>query len=315
MYRIKKEVHDQLTKINDDYLKQVQDINKQLIDEERKLNDEYNKAYSDRISQITNVVGVFDEFVSRFEGTGRDLLNNLRSQVTGIQEWRSVLESLWGKIDDQALMEELEALGPKAVGELQALNSLSESELAEYVSLYNQKFAEAREQATHELEGMKENTEYQINELRKVANKKLDELQSEWTKSIRKITETTNDEFKSLESIGKQAGQNLLDGLSSMEGVLVAKARSIAEAVNNAMAGALGTAPINTMSFDTQLNGGIFTQPTQFGASGGTVNNNNTDSSKTNNINQNVVINSRDDAESIARAVDRVNRQLAFQMG
>lgn len=328
-------INKEIVSINKEFSDQMQKINDNLSKNEQALIDDYNKAYSGRVDAIRNFTGLFDEFAFKIEKSGHVLLQNLESQVDGLEDWRETLDSLWGKIDNQALMEELEEMGPKALSELKGLNQLSAEQLEKYSDLYNQKFAHAREQATHELSGLKEDTEVQILELRNSANKKLDEVQSDWTKAIRKITQTTSDEFKSLESIGKKAGQNLLDGLSSMEASLVAKAQSIASAVSNAMAGVLGTPSLNTMELDTQWNakGGIFTQPTIFGASGGKLQgageagpeavlplNDETLGAIGKGIAKAmgvapITINSRDDAEAIARAVDRVQRRDAFRMG
>ncbi|MGN7409842.1 phage tail tape measure protein [Sporosarcina sp. SAFN-010] len=231
-------VNKEVTAINQEYADKMQKINDDLAKSEHDLNAEYNKAYSDRVSAITGFANTFDEFVSKFEGTGQTLLDNLQSQVTGLQDWRSVLDSLWGKIDDQALMEELEAMGPKALGELQALNGLSEQQLTQYVALYNQKFALARDQADKELAGMKEDTANRITAMRETANAELEKMCTEWTSKIVALTKVTDTELKSLKDIGKNAGQGLLNGLASMEPALIAKATSIANSIKAAMAAA-----------------------------------------------------------------------------
>lgn len=232
-------VNKEILSINKEFSDKMQKINDDLAKGEQALNDEYNKTFSARVDLIRNSTGLFDEFVAKMDKSGQDLLNNLRSQVVGLEEWRASLDSLWGKIDDEELMKELEAMGPKAAGELKALNSLSEAELAEYVSLYHQKFAEAREQATHELSGMKENTQTGITNMREAANAELEVLEKEWVAKIESVTQATDTELKTLKQVGKDAGQGLLDGLSSMESAIVSKARAIANAVKDAMASAL----------------------------------------------------------------------------
>lgn len=235
-----KAVNDEVIRINTEYMTKQQTINDNLAKSEQALNDEYNKAFSSRIQAITSFAGLFDEFVAQTEKSGSTLIANLQSQVTGLTEWRAVLDSLWGKIDDQALMEELEALGPKALGELMALNSMTAEQLAQYASLYQQKATLAREQAEEELIGMKADTTQRITELRAAANVELATMQTEWVAKIQAVTKATDDEFKSLTQIGKTAGQNLLDGLKSMEGALVAQATAIAQAVNAALQTSLG---------------------------------------------------------------------------
>lgn len=329
-------VNKELTSINKQYSDEMQKINDELIKQIDDLNKAYDDALSKRTQSLQTFKGTFDEFSWNMEKSGYDLIANLESQVEGFELWQKEMEKFAAKAVDEGLIAELREMGPKALPELLALNQLADEQLTQYSDLYQKKMSLAREQAETELVGMKEDTEVQIDELRKAANKKLDTLQQEWVKAIRKVTHGTSDEFKSLTSIGKQAGQNLLDGLSSMESALVSKARSIAAAVNSAMAGALGGTPsISTMSIDTQWNakGGIFTQPTIFGASGGKLQgageagpeavlplNDETLGAIGRGIAKtmggaNITINSRDDAESIARAVDRVVRRAAFGLG
>lgn len=231
-------VNKEITSINAEFSDKMQKINDDLATNEQKLNDEYNKAFESRVDAIRNFAGMFDEFVAKTDKSGQDLLNNLRSQVVGLEEWRNTLESLWGKIDDQALMEELEAMGPKAAGELKALNSLSESELTEYVALYNEKFSLARDQATHELAGLKEDTESSITDMRDAANKELATLEEEWVKRIHSVTKATDDELKTLKQVGIDAGKGLDQGLASMKPQLIKTATDMANAVKAALAAA-----------------------------------------------------------------------------
>lgn len=232
-------VNNEITAINQEYSDKMQKINDELAQSEKQLNEEYSKAYSDRINDIKNFAGLFDEFVSSFEGSGQTLLNNLQNQVTGLQDWRTVLDSLWGKIDDKDLMNELEAMGPKALGELQALNTLSAAELDKYTALYQQKTAIAVDQATLELADLKANTTLRIEEMRAAANKELDVLKTEWVAKIGSVTKATDTQLQTLKQVGVNAGKGLMNGLASMEGALVAKATSIANAVKAAMASAL----------------------------------------------------------------------------
>ena len=232
-------INKEIVSINTNYQSQMQKINDDLKKNEEDLTKAYWAAFSSRVDAIRNFAGPFDAFVANTEKSGQDLLENLQSQVDGLQSWRETLDSLWGKIGDQALMEELEALGPKALGELQALNTLSADELTRYTELYNEKFMLAREQASEELAGMKEDTELRIIEMREAANAELDILEMEWLTSIQSITQTTDTELSTLHQVGVNAGQGLLNGLSSMETPLIAKATQIANAISAAIQAAL----------------------------------------------------------------------------
>lgn len=234
-----KTVNDEIVSVNEEYAGKMQTINDNLAKNEQALTDEYAKAFSSRISAITGFAGMFDKFEANMEKTGGELINNLYTQVQGLTEWRAVLNSLWSKIDNQALMEQLEEMGPNALGELKALNTLSESELTKYSDLFNSKFEHAREQAESELRGLKKGTEEQIKVLRDTAAKELDVLNKEWQAKIKLVTGVTKTEFKSLNQIGKDAISGLMSGMASMEGPLQVQAKRIADSVSSTIKNAL----------------------------------------------------------------------------
>lgn len=232
-------VNKEITAINQEYSDKMQKINDDLAKSEHDLNAEYEKAYADRVRALTSFAGLFDEFSSKFEGSGQDLIGNLAGQVDALSEWSSLIGDLGGRIKNEDLMGELRDLGPKAVGELKALTSLSDAELSTYVALYETKSKLARQQADKELAGMKADTTLRISELRAAANKELDILQKEWTQKITSITKATDAELKTLKQVGVNAGKGLMDGLASMQGPLIAKATEIANAIKAAMQSAL----------------------------------------------------------------------------
>lgn len=232
-------VEKEILAINQEYSDKMQKINDDLAKSEHDLNAEYEKAYADRVKTLTNFAGLFDEFSSKFEGNGQDLIGNLEGQVVALAEWSSLIESLGSRIDSEDLMGELRELGPKAIGELRALTSLSDAELNSYVALYKAKSRLAREQADKELAGMKQDTALRIDELRKEAAVQLDIMKVEWTTKIQTITKATDSELKSLKQVGVNAGKGLMDGLASMQGPLIAQATAIANAIKKAMQSAL----------------------------------------------------------------------------
>lgn len=234
-----KSINDEIVKVNDEYAGKMTAINDRLRKEEDDLTKAYEKSLDDRAKSLTNFVGVFDFFEVKIEKTGEDLMNNLTSQIHGFKRWQLEIEELSAKAIDEGLIEELRAMGPKALPELIALNSLSEKQMSQYSAMYKEKSALARTQAEKELIGMKSDTEKRIIELRAAANKELGLLQNDWTNKIKSITKATDTELMSLKTIGKNAGQGLLNGLASMESSLIAKARSIANAVATEMRSAL----------------------------------------------------------------------------
>lgn len=228
-------VNDEVVRINQTYADKMKAINDDLVAQEKSLTAAYEQMLEQRTKSLFNSTGLFERFSSEVEVSGEQLLANLQSQVDGFKNWQDQLTDLSGRGINDELLAELRDLGPKALPQLIALNSMTDEQLSKYSATYEEKAAQARQEAEKQLKGMKDDTARQIDELRSVANQKLLALKDEWTAQIRSVTEATKTEFKTLNQIGIEAGQNLLDGLKSMEGSLVSTATAIAQAVNKAL--------------------------------------------------------------------------------
>jgi phage-related minor tail protein len=235
VYRVKKEINDKLTSINEEYATKIADTNQKMLDDEKRLGDEYKKAVDDRAKSLYSFAGIFDEVTKNAEVSGQQLIGNLQSQVETFKEWSNNISSLSEKGIDEGLLEELRLMGPKAAGEIAALNTLSEVELQKYSELWKEKNSLARSEATRELEGMKRDTQLKIDELRIQTQSNLETYKKEWIRKITEIRTGTTGEMNimkaSMKDIGVNSIQGLINGMSEMTGPLVAEARKIAEAV------------------------------------------------------------------------------------
>ncbi|QDP99998.1 phage tail tape measure protein [Lysinibacillus fusiformis] len=232
-------INKEITAINTDYSNQIQKINEDLIKQEETLTKAYTDAVDKRAQSLYSFKNLFDEFKVEIDITGEQLLVNLGTQVEGFKVWQYEIEKLSEKAIDKGLLEDLRQMGPNALPQLIALNQLTDQQLSQYSKLYQEKSALARKQAETELISMKSDTDKQILELRDVANKQLDILQKEWVQKIKLLTVATAQELTSLHQVGVDAGQGLLDGLSSKEGALHSKAQSIANTIKNTIQKAL----------------------------------------------------------------------------
>ncbi|OXS66077.1 hypothetical protein B1B04_24325 [Lysinibacillus sp. KCTC 33748] len=232
-------VNKEVLAINKDYQSQMQKINDDLIKAEKDLNKAYDDEFAKREAKYKNFAGTFEAFKVELNRTGQELLDNLQGQVDGFKKWQDEFAKLSGRNIDDGLLKELSDLGVKALPELVALNSMTDEQLTQYSALYQEKAALARQQAEKELVGMKEDTDKQILALREVASKQLDKLKTEWSLKIKELTSTTASELSSLQQIGIDAGQGLLNGLASMEGPLISKAQQIANAISSTIQQAL----------------------------------------------------------------------------
>lgn len=283
-YRDKlKQIQDDIESINSKYSQRMIDINSnlsaeiqrinaeladkskaakdKLIDDEKRLNDAYSSALTDRYNTLKSFAGLFDKFESEPKETGTELLDNLQSQVDGFKSWESEISKLSTKGIDDGLLSELRDMGPKALPQLVALNSMTSEQLTHYSSLFREKSALARAEAEEQLAGMKADTQQQITELRAVTNAELTKLKNDarvrivelrtaakqelavlkvdWANDIAALTKSTEEQFKPLSQIGKDAVAGLIKGMQSMKGPLAKEAQAIADAVQKTIKSAL----------------------------------------------------------------------------
>ena len=119
-----------------------------------------------RENSLYSSYGLFDAVKEREDVSGDTLMKNLEGQVKEFGEWQDILDSLTGRGLDSELIEELQNMGPSAIAQIKALNSMTDSELEKYASLWSVKHGQAREQAVSELEGLRIETQNNIAQLR-----------------------------------------------------------------------------------------------------------------------------------------------------
>ena len=197
--------------------REVYRIKKELTEEIERLESNYAKAVEDRAKQIVNSYGLFDAIGEKKDITGKELLGNLEDQVEEIETWTENLAELAARGIDEGLMAELQAMGPKASQEIEALLSLSDEDLEEYSSLFQKKYSLAKEQASIELEGLREETDGQIATL----------------------LEGVEEQFGRSPEIGKQMTDGLAQGiLGGASDVINAAVRVVQQAIAAAQAAA-----------------------------------------------------------------------------
>lgn len=253
------DINKQIVSINSEYQSKIQTISDNLIKQEEEATKAYTDALKNREQVLKSYAGTFDEFKIDLNRTGFELMTNLQGQVDGFKQWQAEFEKLSGRGINKELLEELSALGVKALPELTALNSMTDEQLSQYSALYQEKSQLAREQAETELSGMKMDTQVKIEEMRKTANDQLTKLNLEWQTKIKTVTQGTKSELSSLKQIGVDAGNGLLEGLSSTASALYAKAQEIANNIANTIAAALEIhSPSRvTMGFGVNINEGL----------------------------------------------------------
>ena len=252
--------------LEQEYADKVQSINEQLERDIQSLNDQYQNAVESRTNSLYQSYGLFDEVTEKEAVSSDTLMKNLEGQVQEFDEWQDILGQLSARGVDSELISELQEMGPSAIEEIRALNSMSDDELEKYVSLWSIKHAQAREQAVSELEGMRIETQEQIAQLRVDAELELEEYRLTWQEEMAQLEADTSSQLASLrqefaENVGlikkdteaemkemtevatkilseagwTETGQQIPAGLA--EGVAMSKSTFLDELTNMALAG------------------------------------------------------------------------------
>ena len=193
--------------LEEEYADKVKSINEKLASDIKSLNDKYQSALESRTNSLYQSYGLFDEVKEREEVSGEALMKNLTDQVHEFGEWQDILDNLSARGLDSDLIGELQEMGPSAIAELKALNSMSDSELEKYAALWSIKHAQAREQAVGELEGLRIETQNNIAQLRVEAERELDDYRAVWQTKMNQVTIDANAELEQLrKAFGEKVG-------------------------------------------------------------------------------------------------------------
>ncbi|MDW0355021.1 hypothetical protein [Bacillus velezensis] len=217
---------------NNTYLSKFKSVNDKLTADIKAANDAYKKELQDRTDAIYNAIGLFDD-VSSEKVNGSKLTANLKKQLDKIKTFNNDISKIAGRAP-KAFTDELKEMGIGSADQINAISRMTDSELNEYVKLWQEKHKLASTQAEQELTGLKNETTKKIVELRSAANKELALLKNDY---LRKIGELTVDvkQLGSLKKSGKAIGSNtmvgIISGMKNMKGELAKEANSIASTI------------------------------------------------------------------------------------
>ena len=194
---IKEQSAQQELAINEEYSTKILRLKEDALREEQDLWDKYTDAVKSREQSIYGSFGLFDQVkVSKI--SGERLIKNLETQTEALQEWRDDLTTLEGRGIEKGMLEELQALGPGAAGEIKALTKLSDGELNQYTDLWKEKTNLARKQAEKEMSGMRQDTVNQVARLRRETANQLSVYQYEWNTAISTLRKETAAEIEAM---------------------------------------------------------------------------------------------------------------------
>ena len=237
IYNAYKDFLDDCQNVKDDYVEKEKELNEKLEQDIKELEDNYSDTLDSRIQSLYNAYGLFDKVEQKGKTSVSELTKNLQDQVAEFEDWDDTLQQLSKRGLNQALIEELQEMGPSAIANIRGLNSMTDAQLSQYANLWAEKHKEATDRATDELTDLRKETNSQIkdlkttynsdlDELKKDTDEKLGELKDAFLKNIGAIKDDTEEKFQEIVSIAStvlgsagwdELGEYMVDGL--IEGV------------------------------------------------------------------------------------------------
>jgi len=196
-------------RLREDYASNQKSINAKLLSDIDAQNKAYESAVKSRADAIYNSYNLFDAVGADEEVTGEELLKNLQDQGAALSEWKQSLADLASRGVGDALIEELQAMGPSTKAQIKALLTLTDEQLTEYVGLFEGKYAFARTKAEEELEGLKNSTAQAIQDLNSQAAIDLDNLEAEFNSSMSNINSQMASDLSDLRGTHNAALANI----------------------------------------------------------------------------------------------------------
>ena len=117
-----------------------------VIANQNKIQNELSGNLSQLTGEYTNVAS----YVAS-DGITNVMLNNMQLQIDKVNEYNDTINSLMSRVTDMNLREAIATMGIDSLDELKRLNAMTDSQLDEYVAMYNQKIVHETTSIEHEL--------------------------------------------------------------------------------------------------------------------------------------------------------------------
>lgn len=158
--QIQEDLYDLQWEIREDFADKVKESNDKILE----LEENYQDELQNRVREIVNSYGLFDEVPEKQKINGALLIRNLREQTQSVEQFYADLAALEARGVAPEMIEEIRAMGVDAGDELAAILDMSDEQLTEYSRLFGVRQSQANEYALEELEGLREETDAKIQE-------------------------------------------------------------------------------------------------------------------------------------------------------
>lgn len=119
---------------------------KKVQGNQNKIQNELTGSLSQITGQYTNIA----EYVATDASTNM-LIKNLQSQIDQLNEYNATIGSLMNRISDMNLREAIAHMGVESLDELKMLNNMTDSQLDQYIAMYNDKIGREAQVLRNEL--------------------------------------------------------------------------------------------------------------------------------------------------------------------
>ena len=212
-----KEKNAELLTAEQNFVDRLREIQQKLTDDIQAARDAYAAAVEDRRQSILSDFNLFDRYRKKVTISGDKLIENIRSQVAATKDYETAMKALEKRIGKGALYEEIADMGMDGLRYVESLNQMTESQLKEFVKLYEERNKVATREATRENKDL-------LNE----TNKTIKDLNSQAAKDIK-------DAAKELKGTAAELGTSLASTVAKMASNVKASANSINSSINSAI--------------------------------------------------------------------------------
>lgn len=185
----RKELNDKLKEADKTLKDGIASVAEETKQKVQDIINSYNDAVKSTKETLMGLSGLFEAFSADEAISGDDLLNNLQTQVDGLTQWNDIIDRLFSRGLPQDLIDELKAMGPKAMGSIESLLNMTDEQLEQYIVLWEKKNEEAQDAATK----MVDKTPYteQIQKTIEEAKAEIKELVDEYNKTMKELGSKT----------------------------------------------------------------------------------------------------------------------------
>lgn len=124
---------------------QLAEFEKDILKKTSDIIDEYKTKINENAREMADK-DIFKKVSDKTETSAQELMDNLKGQINEIEEFTNVMNSLNSRISNTALKDAINEMGVESLGELEALNSMTDDQLTEYTKLYDEKYSASLKQ-------------------------------------------------------------------------------------------------------------------------------------------------------------------------